>query len=58
MPSLALGGGKRGNRGLTQSILDDGHTHLPGDNHGDVIRKGRGKEINICDPFSESEDEE
>jgi len=32
MTSLALGGGKRGNRGLTQSVLDDGLTHLPGDN--------------------------
>lgn len=59
MPGLDLGGGgdprKKKSRGLTQSVLEaDGHTHLPGDKHGDLTKTGH----NICDPFSDSDDED
>jgi hypothetical protein len=46
-------------RGLTASVLaKDGHHHLPGESHGDMIEKRRGKEINICDPFSDSDSDD
>ena len=59
MPILDLGNAdprrKGGNRGLTESVLNDNHTHLPGEQHGDKIRT-RTKEQNICDPFSDDDE--